>query len=100
MTRLCRRCEVVAESASKKILHGVPKQLQPIPFLRQSASRPLRVLRREHVAFGVRHEAEDAAAGVAEAGDVALGAVGIDRIWSRLSLGIDVAKHDLPGLFK
>ena len=43
-----------------------------IPLRRQAQAGPARVLGRQHVAFGVGHKAQDAAAGVADAGHVAL----------------------------
>src|SRR4051812_38602052 len=56
-------------------LNGVAEQLQPVAFLLEPLACPARVLGRQHVAFGVRHQPEDAAGEVADAGDVALGAV-------------------------
>src|SRR5579859_4654151 len=51
---------------------------QTIPHTLMAAS--LWVLERLYVAFGMGHEAEDVAARVAEAGDIASRAVGIGRI--------------------
>ena len=65
-----------------------PEELAPrcgtAAALRPPAASPrrvqLRVLRRQHVPLRVRHQAEHAAGRVAQAGDVALRAVGVDRI--------------------
>lgn len=59
---------------------------------------PLRVLRRQQVAFGVRHQAEHAAGWIADPRDVGLRAVRVDRERARLAVGIDVAEHRLAGL--
>src|SRR5215468_11080900 len=56
------------------------------------------MLRRQDVPLGVRHEAEDAAAGVAQPGDVALRAVRVDGIRPRLAFVIDVLEYHLSGL--
>src|SRR5262245_49534146 len=58
------------------------------------------MLRRQDVTFGVGHEAEDAAAGVANARDVALRAIRVDRIRSRPALRVDILEHYLSGLFQ
>src|SRR5579859_6235064 len=51
---------------------------QTVPHTLMAAS--LRVLESMHVAFGMGHEAEDVAARVADASDIANRAVGIGRI--------------------
>jgi hypothetical protein len=50
------------------------------------------MLQGQDMAFGMRHQTEDAAGGIAEASDIALGAIGI--------LAGCVAKDNLPGLIK
>src|SRR5262249_31505733 len=62
--------------------------------------RPARVLRRQNVALGVRHQAKHAAAGIANAGHISLGAVRIHGVASRFAVGIDIAKDDLCTLFE
>ena len=52
--------------------HSVTKQRQPFAFGRQTPARPTRMLRGQDVALGMRHQAEDAARGVAQAGHIAL----------------------------
>src|SRR4051812_19142536 len=82
---------------SAEELHGVAEQPQAVALLGHALACPARVLRRQDVALGVRHQAEDAAADVAQAGDVALRAVGVVRILRRLAVGADVAEDDLAG---
>src|SRR6516225_5322655 len=79
-------------------LHSVPEYLQPFAFLFQPQPGPLWVLRREQVPVWVRHEAHCSPGHVTDAGDVVLGAVGVDGITAAVAVGIDIAKHDLTGL--
>ena len=81
-------------------LHRVAEQPQPVAFGLQPVARPVRVLRRQDVPLRVRHQAQHAAGRVAEPGHVALRAVRVDRVAARLALRIDVAQHDLAGLFQ
>ena len=60
-----------------KELHRIPEDLQPVALGLQPVARPLRVLRREEVAVRVRHQAQHAAGGVADAGDVVLRPFGL-----------------------
>src|SRR4051812_19732032 len=60
------------------------------------------MLRRQDMPFRMRHEAENAAGDIAQAGNVALAAIGIGRIgrgafWSAR---VEVAKNGLPRLQK
>src|SRR5207244_1389689 len=71
---------------------------QPIPLWRQAVPGPLRMLRRQDVALRVRHQAEDAAGRIADAGDVALRAVRVDREHAGLAVLIDIAQYDLTRL--
>ena len=56
------------------------------------------MLRRQHVAFRVGHEAQDVAAHIAQAGHIILRAVWIDRIGTGFAVAIDIAENDLAGL--
>src|SRR5437773_2659000 len=79
-------------------LHCVLKQSQTVALWLQALARPARMLRGQYMAFGVRHQAQHPATGVAETGDVLLGAVGIYGIGTRVALAIHVAKDHLAGL--
>ena len=81
-----------------EVADRVAEELQAVAFVERRAARPLRVLRAVDEPLGVRHQAEDAAGGVADAGDVALGAVGIARLRSRRRRG--VAQHELAGVLR
>jgi hypothetical protein len=76
--------------------HGVSEHLNACSFLRQILSCPAGMLRAEEVSFGMRHESEDAAAGIADAGDAVHRAVGVEGIGTVGSaFGIAVLNDDL-----
>lgn len=58
----------------------------------------MRMVRRQHVALRVRHQAKHAPRRIADAGHVALRAVRIDREAAGLSVLIDVTQHHLARL--
>ena len=66
------------------VFHSVFEYPQSLSFARPGAAGPGGVLDGIDEAFGVRHEAEDQAAGIADACDVVNAAVGIVR---RLAVG-------------
>jgi len=81
---------------SAEIPHRVLKNRQPTPALFPAG--PTRVMRRINVAFRVRHQAEDAARGVADAGHVGRGTIRVGRVGNvRGMVAEGVAKHELPG---
>src|ERR1700722_15084599 len=86
--------------SSLKKAHRVAEHRQAIALICQPAPRPARVLGREGVVLGARHQAEDAAGGVPNASHVALRAVGIDRKFAGLAVLVDIAEDHLPGLLQ
>src|SRR5262249_48750363 len=66
----------------------------------QSLPGPTGMLRGQDMAFGVRHQAEDSASDVTDAGHVALGAIRVGRVGAGLVAGVYVAQNDLPGLLQ
>src|SRR3712207_2546980 len=79
-------------------LHRVAEQPQPVALRLQAESGPLWVLRRQGVALRVRHQAEDPAGRVADAGHVPLRPARVGRVRRPVATG--VAQDDLPGLFE
>ena len=75
-------------TASRRLLSSIPR-------------RPARMLRRQDVSFGVRHQAQDASGKVAYAGDVCLRAVRVLReAVRRVAIRIDVFECNLAGLLE
>src|SRR5262249_30563234 len=72
--------ETIRPGRSGKELDRVAEDSRSCFFRAQAVARPMRVLRRQHVALRVRHQPEHPAARIADAGDVALGAVRVDWI--------------------
>lgn len=64
-------------AALAEICDGILEDAQPVARRFRFATGPARVLGGIDVTLGMRHEAEDVAGSIADAGDVALGAVGI-----------------------
>src|SRR5262249_43380140 len=87
-------------SRSLEELHRVAKQAQPVALGGQSLTGPARVLRRQDVPLPGRHQAQPAAADVAQAGDIALRAVRVDRVRPGVALGVHIMQHDLPSLLQ
>ena len=85
---------------SFEVRHRIFEQAQPFSFLGKSKAGPLGMLRGQDVALGVRHEAKHTTGGIADAGNVSLRAVGIDRIRPRFPFGIDIAQDNLASLLK
>src|SRR5262245_3894015 len=73
---------ISATSRLQEMADGISEQPQPVAFRLQPQAGPARVLRRQDVAFRVRHQAEYPAARVTDAGHVALRAVRVDGVWA------------------
>src|SRR5262249_48327322 len=81
-------------------LHRVAEHLQSLTFRGEAAASPLWMLRGEEMPIRVRHEAHGPAGCVADAGDVVLRAVRVDRINPAMPVPIAVAQHHLPRLIE
>lgn len=83
-----------------KIFDRVAKQPHPVPLGCQPVPGPLWVLRRQHVSFRMRHQAENPACRIADTGHIPLGTIWIHRKPTGFTVRIRIAKDDLPGLFQ
>ena len=84
---------------STEVAHRVEEDLQAVAHRAGLAAGPAGMLRGVDVPLGMRHQAEDAAAGVAQPGHVghrAVGIVGKRKRPAAVALG-DVTQHQLPG---
>ena len=111
LSTFAMRRSVVSRSDRRRLLwrgdserpNGTGEDLQSRRLVSASVSRtcPARVVPGLDESLRVRHEAEDAAGGVANAGDSSRGAVGIARvILGRLRIRTGVLKNDLTGVFR
>src|SRR5262245_9441771 len=84
--------------SSLEVTHRVPEEGEPVALGGKTLARPARVLCWQDVPFGVRHQSHDAPRQVAEAGDVALRAVGVDRERAWIPGFVAVTQDRLPRL--
>lgn len=68
-----------------KICNGIPEDFDPVAFTTEASARPLRVLCCKKKTFRVRHQAEDPARGVANAGNVRDGTIRILRFRQQIN---------------
>lgn len=80
---------------SFEVSYGICEDTQSVVVILGFGAGPVGVVGSVDVSFGVGHETEYAAGGIAEAGDVISRAVGIDGEIPELTVLIDVAKGDL-----